>query len=318
MPRAEPREIAPHERGAPVRWYTHGWNRDLSWRLIHSIIPRVPRFLRPPIHLITTAVCWLGMPRERRAVRLNLERVSGRSGPALRLLTFRLFYDFSKFMVGYIDIMRKRPQDMRRWVEGGDEAARRIEALLAEGKGLIVLTLHLGNWEMGLAHLAGMGYRVNVVLRPEDSEGAVYEQEARRRAGVRVVPAGGSAWNGLDLLLCLRRGEIVAIQGDRPFGPAREPMPLFGAPVDLPSGPFVLAQTSGAPILAVCVPIRGHFRYRILLDGPIRVGPGPDGVRAAVGTFARMVEGFVSTFPTQWFNFYEVWERSGERDAPPG
>ena len=122
--------------------------------------------------------------------------------------------------------MRKRPEDMRRWVEGGDEAARRIEALLAEGKGLIVLTLHLGTWEMGLAHLAGMGYRVNVVLRPEDSEGAVYEQEARRRAGVRVVPAGGSAWNGLDLLLCLRRGEIVAIQGDRPFGPARERVPV--------------------------------------------------------------------------------------------
>ena len=171
---------------------------------------------------------------------------------------------------------------------------------------------------MGLAHLAGMGYRVNVVLRPEDSEGAVYEQEARRRTGVRVVPAGESAWNGLDLLLCLRRGEIVAIQGDRPFGPLRERVPLFGAPVDLPAGPFLLAQTSGTPILAGCVPIRGHFRYRIVQDGPIWVGPGPDGVRAAVEEFARILETFVSAYPTQWFNFYEVWERTGEKDAPPG
>src|SRR2546427_7256321 len=207
------------------------------------------------------------MPREGPAPRLNLERVTRRPGLSARFLAFRLFYNFSKFMVGYTDLVRMRPETMRRLAEGGDDARRLIQALLSEGKGLIVLTLHLGNWEMGLAHLAGMGRPVSVVLRPEDSEAAPYEGEARRRAGVRIVPAGESAWNGLDLLLALRRGEIVAIQGDRPFGPLRERARLFGAAVDLPAGPFLLAQASGAPILAVCVPIRGHFRYRIVEIG---------------------------------------------------
>ncbi len=305
-------------RAAPARWYTHGWNRDLSWRLIHAIIPRVPRVLRPPIHLATTAVCFAAMPRERRAARHNLQRVTRRSGLEARLLAFRLFYNFSKFMVGYTDLMRLRPDRMRRWVEGDDDAKRLIEALLAEGKGLIVLTLHLGNWEMGLMHLAGVGRPVSVVLRPEDSEAAPFEDEARGRAGVRVVPAGESAWNGLDLLLALRRGEIVAIQGDRPFGPLKQRVRLFGAPVDLPAGPFVLAQASGAPILAVCVPIRGHFRYRIVVDGPLRVGPGAEGVREAVEAFTRILERFVSDYPTQWFNFYEVWERTEREGARPG
>ena len=318
MQREDPGGTAPEDRPLPERWYTHGWNRDISWRLIHTVIPKVPRPLRPPIHLATTAVCFLAMPRERRAARLNLERVTKRSGLAARLLAFRLFYNFSKFMVGYTDIMRLEPGTMRRWVEGGDEATRRIQALLAEGKGLIVLTLHLGNWEMGLAHLAAMGRPVSVVLRPEDSEAAPFEDEAHRRAGVRVVPAGESAWNGLDLLLSLRRSEIVAIQGDRPFGPLRQRASLFGAPVDLPAGPFVLAQASGAPILAVCVPILGHFRCRIVVDGPLRVGPGGEGVRAAVEAFARVVERFVGAYPTQWFNFYEVWERTVREGAPPG
>lgn len=291
----------------PVRWYTHGWNRDLSWRLIHAVIPCVPRFLRPPIHLVTTLVCFAAMPRERRAARRNLERITGRSGAAARLLAFRLFYNFSKFMVGYTDLVRQRPEEMRLRVEGGEEVTRRIEALLAEGRGLIVLTLHLGNWEMGLAHLAGLGPPVSVVVRQEDSEAARFEAAARERAGVRVVPAGESAWNGLDLLLALRRGEIVAIQGDRSFGPLRERVDLFGARVDLPAGPFVLAQASGAPVLAVGVPIQGHDRYRIIVDGPLRVGPGPEGVRAAVGAFARVIERFVGAWPTQWFNFYEVW-----------
>ncbi len=309
--------VAPGRGSPPARWYTHGWNREISWRLIDAVIPRIPRLLRPPIHVATTAVCFLAMPRERRAVRLNLQRVTKRSGLGARLLAFRLFYNFSKFMVAYTDLVRLQPDRMRGWVEGGDDARRLIETLLSEGKGLIVLTLHLGNWEMGLLHLAGMGRPVSVVLRSEDSEAAPFEEEARRRAGVRVVPAGESAWNGLDLLLALRRGEIVAIQGDRPFGPLHERVLLFGAPVDLPAGPFVLAQASGAPILAVCVPIRGHFRYRILVDGPLRVGPGAQGVRAAVEAFARVTERFVGGHPTQWFNFYEVWERSeGEGERP--
>ncbi|HEV8699943.1 MAG TPA: lysophospholipid acyltransferase family protein [Candidatus Polarisedimenticolia bacterium] len=306
------------DRGArPGRWYTHGWNRDLSWRLIHAIIPRVPRVLRPPIHLVTTLICFAAMSRERSAVRRNLERVTGRTGPGSMLQAFRLFYNFSKFMVGYTDLMRLSPEELRLRIECGEELTRRFMALLSEGRGLIVLTLHLGNWEVGLAHVAGLGPPVNVVLRQEDSEAAPFEAEARARAGVRVVSAGESAWNGLDLLLSLRRGEIVAIQGDRPFGPQTERIDLFGAPVDLPAGPFVLAQASGAPILAVSVPIRGHSRYLIALEGPLRVGPGPEGVRAAMEAFARMIERFVGAWPTQWFNFYEVW--GGPRaDGPEG
>ena len=304
-----------HEPRRSARWYTHGWNRDLSWSLIHGIIPKVPRPLRPPIHLATTAVCYVAMPRERRAARRNLERATGRSGLASRGLAFRLFYNFSKFMVGYTDLARLPHEALRRRVTGGDEARRLIESLLREGKGLIVLTLHLGNWEMGLLLLANLGRPVSVVLREEDSEAARFEEDSRRRAGVRVVPAGGSAWNGLDLLLALRRGEIVAIQGDRALGSPRERAFLFGAPVELPSGPFTLAQASGAPILAVCVPIRGHSHYAIVVDGPLRVAPGAEGVRDAVQAFARIVERFVARHPTQWFNFYDVWSVTEDRGA---
>jgi len=312
MTRRDPPGAAAGSRET-ARWYTHGWNRELSWRLIHAVMPRVPRLLRPPMHLATTAICFLAMPRERRAARRNLERATRRSGLVSRGMTFGLFYNFSKFMVGYTDLIRLSDEALRRRVEGGDGARRLIESLLQEGKGLIVLTLHLGNWEMGLLHLASLGRPVSVVLRPEDSGAAPFEKEARRRAGVRVVPAGESAWNGLDLLLALRRGEIVAIQGDRSFGPLRERANLFGAAVDLPSGPFTLAQASGAPILAVCLPIRGHSRYRIVVEGPLRIQTGERGVRKGVASFARIVERFVTAHPMQWFNFYDVWGETESR-----
>jgi len=316
-----PRDGVPVAEGGctapPKRWYTHGWNRDLSWRLIDAIIPWVPRVLRPPLHLITTIICFAAMPRERRAARRNLERVTGRSGPGSWLPTFRLFYNFSKFMVGYTDLMHLRPEDLLRRIEYRDDLKSRFTEVLAEGRGVIVLNLHLGNWEVGMAHVASLGSPVNVVLRQEESEASPFEAGARARAGVRIVAAGESAWNGLELLLALKRGEIVAMQGDRPFGTLIERVDLFGAPVDLPAGAFLLAQVSGSPILAVSMVIRGHSRYRVLLDGPLRVGPGPEGVRAGVEAFARMIERFVGAWPTQWFNFYEVWD-GGRGDAAEG
>jgi KDO2-lipid IV(A) lauroyltransferase len=302
-------------RTDPVRWYTHGWNRDLSWRLIHAVIPRVPRLLRPPIHLATTLVCFAAMPRERRAARLNLARITGRGGLASRLLAFRLFYNFSKFMVGYTDLIPFRPEKAARRVEGGEEAARAIEGLLAEGKGLIVVTLHLGHWEMGLAFLSRLGRKVSVVLRPEEAGPARWEERARYHPDVRTIAAGESAWNGLDLLLALRRGEIVAVQGDRSIGPAARRVTLFGAPFRLPDGPFRLAQASGAPILIICVPIVGHSLYRIVLQTPLRVGKDGDALQAAADEFARQAESIVARHPTQWFNFFELWD--AENAGPP-
>ena len=291
------------------RWHAHGWNRDLSWRLIRGIIPRVPRILRPPIHALTTLVCFASMPRERRAARRNLTRITGRSGLPSLFLALRLFYNFSKFMVGYTDLAPFRPELVEAWAEGRPEAQRAIAALIAEGKGLIVLTLHLGNWEIGLALLSRLGTPVNVVLRQGEGPGpARFADEARAHPGVRIVAAGDSAWNGLDLLLALRRGEIVAIQGDRPFGDPTRRVALFGAPVTLPAGPFALAQASGASILLVCCPIRGHFRYRFHVGEPLRVAPGEEGLQTAMDEFARGIERVVASYPTQWFNFYDVWK----------
>jgi lauroyl/myristoyl acyltransferase len=300
------------DRPARVRWYTHAWNRPIAWRLIHRVVPNIPRPLRPPLHLLTTAVCFAAMPRERAAARRNLGRILGSTAPAGLGPAFRLFYNFSKFMVGYTDLSPFRPERMDGRIEGGEQAAAAIRAALGEGKGLILLTLHLGNWEVGLAYLARLGGPVTVVLRPEEGPAAPFEERARAHPGLRIVAAGESEFGGLDLLLALRRGEIVTLQGDRPLGPASVRVDLFGAPADLPSGPFALAQASGAPILVVAFPIRGHDRYRVEVEGPLRVAGGPDGVAEAAAGFARRLEATVRRHPTQWFNFYDVWD--GQRD----
>ena len=79
------------------------------------------------------------------------------------------------------------------------------------------------------------------------------------------------------------------------------------------------------PILVVACPIRGHDRCRVLVEGPIRVAAGAAGVMEAAVAFARRLEGIVGRHPTQWFNFYDVWDgegagapASGRPAGPPG
>src|SRR5260221_6886520 len=76
------------------------------------------------------------MPRERLAARRNLERVTGRRGIGSRLLSFRLFYNFSKFMVGYTDLAPFRPEVIERRGGGGGAARRALPAPPAGPEGM--------------------------------------------------------------------------------------------------------------------------------------------------------------------------------------
>ncbi len=295
-------------RGAPAaRWYTHGWNRELSWRLIHAIVPRVPRPLRPPIHLLATLFFYAVMPRERHAVRRNLARIAGRPGPAPHREAFRLFYNFSIFMVGYTDLVAGDPERLRSRNTGGGEMRGAVERLLGEGRGLVIVTLHLGQWETGLALLAGEGRPVHVVLREDRSAPSVWINRARARPQMRVVTGDDSAWRGVDLLLALRRGETVVVMGDRAVGESTRVATVCGAPFPIVLGPLRLAQAAGAPILVIAVPMTGGDRFTFEAHGPLFVGPGAEGIATAAAGLARILETILRRYPTQWFNFYDVW-----------
>jgi KDO2-lipid IV(A) lauroyltransferase len=308
-------------KGPRDRWYTHGWNRDLSWKLILGVLPRVPLFLRPPLHHLMTSVCFLAMGNERRAARRNLERVTGKRGGASLRLTYRLFYNFSRFMVAYTELPPYGQDDMEEWIAGGPDLERALLESLAGERGVIVLGMHLGQWELSLAALARAGYPITVVMRREEEEAARFAREARRASGIRVVYAGEDPWMFVRLLVGLRRNEIVAMQGDRPLGGRNLTVSLFGAPAEIPSGPWELAAASGAPILPGVLILEGFRRYRLVCGESIRVagtGRGEDG-ETDPAVLCEAMEELIRRYPDQWFNFFDLWSRTGaEAGGSPG
>ncbi len=306
-----------------VRWYRHDWNSDLSWRLILTVIPRVPDFLRPPVHFVATLICFVKMGAERRAARRNLRRVTGRGSPLDLLLSFRLFYNFSKFMVAYTQLAPYCKEDPALRVNNSDEALRSLREELARGRGVILLGMHVGQWDLALAILSGFGFPVTVVMRREDEESARYAAATRDAAGLKVAYTGENPWLSVELRSALHRNEIVAMQGDRSYGDRTAWVPLFGAPAEIPVGPWELARASGASVVPAVLVFEGHRQYRCVFGEPIRpgeAGSDPEDSRQGMARIAAALESIIRRYPDQWFNFYDVWPEESRGvgvEAPP-
>jgi KDO2-lipid IV(A) lauroyltransferase len=306
-------QAAPSEAKPAARWYTHGWNNRLSWELILRVIPWVPWFLLIPLHHVTTMLCFACMPRERSAARRNLARVTGATGWANLKLAYRLFFNFSRFMVAYTELKDLDPARFAGRVEGKAQVDATVLKLLEEGRGLIILTMHIGHWDLGLKLLSHLNVPVHVVMQSENSEEvARYAHEARSAANVEVHRMGSSPLLGVELMTRLMRGELVAIQADRPVGHNVMMTPFFGAPASLPTGPVQLAMATGAPLLPVFVLLGKGRRYQMHALAPMRVERAASGdngfvVREAMGRMTEAMESVISRHPDQWFNFYDIW-----------
>jgi KDO2-lipid IV(A) lauroyltransferase len=304
------------------KWHAHGWNNETSLALIRGIIPRVPRVLVPAIAVPTTALCMAYMREERRAARRNLARILGVEGAALHRATFRLFYNFSKFMVSYCELSRLTPEEVRSRSDGAPAGAATIARCLAGGRGVIVLTAHLGNWEAGLRLLEGAGVPVNVVMQVDEASPVEMQLAAlRQNASVRVIAVGDEPSTALALKAALARNEILAVQGDRAGGARSIRAVVFGAPLPLPLGPFLLAYHTGAALLPAFFLQDGWWRFRSEIRDPIalpRTGDRDADLRVAAAAYGASLEDVIRRYPDQWFNFYDPWHRpdGGASECP--
>jgi KDO2-lipid IV(A) lauroyltransferase len=137
-------------------------------------------------------------------------------------------------------------------------------------------------------------------------------------------------WLAVELLAALRRGEIVALQADRPYGDRAARVVLFGGATDIPAGPWDLAAASGAPILPAVALFEGAKSYRLVCGEPVFAekesgeARGGSRDRRGIERLAAAMEALIAKRPDQWFNFYDVWpddpaapSTSEERERAP-
>jgi len=251
---------------------------------------------------------------ERRAILLdNLRRTAPNASAAerKRLLrnTFRYIADCQ---VDLYRLVGRSPNESPMLVElrGREhlEAARRV------GRGVIVATGHLGNYELGAAWLAALGYPVHGIV--EDVHPSILKllEQYRTATGMRTISRNRGA---RDAYRVLKSGEILLVVADRVIGDVSDgvEVPFCDGLRAVPRGPAQLSLATGAPIVlgfAVRTP-EGPRRYRITLEPPIMPdGTEPDAAVILTRKIADRVAAAVRAHPDQWFVFQPGWI-TGER-----
>ena len=265
-----------------------------------------------PAETFCGAFFTLWLHNVRRAIRYNLEPVLGRCGFwAGQLRALRTLVAFSRCFgdryerLGHAERFRVIVEGRELW-----EAAARSR------RGIVLVTAHVGAWD-AMSQLAPSGLdRPLHVVREEELDPAS-QQFVERLVREQGHPnchthfANGDPGLGLRLRAALERGEIVALQGDRPrVGSRSVRASLFGRSLDLPAGPAVLARLTGAELLPVFCFRERHYVYRIVFRPPVRISP--DLARGAAEEEAtraigREIEWAIRQSPHQWFALGRVW-----------
>jgi KDO2-lipid IV(A) lauroyltransferase len=264
------------------------------------------------------------MKKTRFHVRENIEGISmGRwSEGKIKVLVRKTFQNYGQYLLDYMVMHRLNSSNKNRWVEQEVGEGYMVEALLA-GKGVICITPHLGNWEIGGLLFSFKGGKLNVLTLDErDLDTKSYREEMRRRKGIKnlyINPKDDSPMAILDAVKALRRNEIVAMLGDRIESQRTMVFNFFGRKIAFPIGVAILAMATEAPVLPVFVVMERNRKYKGIIESPIFFNPSSRGdretvIREGMESLIKIFEGYIEKYPDQWYNFYPYWNegRRGE------
>jgi predicted LPLAT superfamily acyltransferase len=234
-----------------------------------------------------------------------------------RWMVFRHFLAFGFALIDRVAILAGKTRHFSFTFDGEEH----LRQAVAEGRGVLLLTAHIGNWEAAGQLLSRLDVPINVTgFDKETTEIRGMLNEASR-ARFRLIPLTGSPTDAIQLVAAMRRGEVVAMLGDRAYGSPAAKISFAGGTASFPIGAYVMAAIAGAPLVHVfnLREARGHYRF--FGFPPQRPQMPPHNQRDAylrdcAQRFANDLETILKRDPLQWYNFYPFWEESSEAQQP--
>ena len=194
------------------------------------------------------------------------------------------------------------------------EFIARLKTIQAEGRGVIVLGAHVGNFDLGMLGFAAHGFVVQAVTYALPPGGYQLQNKMRTEAGYIVTPADGPAVK--TALKRLRAGGIILTGIDRVLPEAATPIQFFGLPAFMPTGYVRLALSTKAIILLVRLDNRGEGKYHVVLHTDIEATSSGDRKRDTIENTEMVLaeaEEIIRARPDEWMMFHPVWPQLLER-----
>ena len=254
-------------------------------------------------------------PSARRSASHYLKRRFPGRGPIWHFFTaIRYFYRFGQVLIdqGVIGIRGTNALRVDFPLE------RDLYQRAHKGRGLVLLTSHVGGWQSAMACMRFLDLPVHFQFKREaHTEGRHFFDLAGQSDAFRIVDPSGFLGGMVQMTNALSAGECVSLMGDRAWGARTLKTPFLGQPAAFPISPYHLAVVTGAGLVALLTVRTGKLSYRIeslcLTDGLDRDSLSRDeAIAELLRRYALFLERFLEKHPLMWFNFFDFWAEGKE------
>jgi KDO2-lipid IV(A) lauroyltransferase len=279
------------------------------YRITQHLIHILPPSWALSFALFISDLQYCFSPRDRKAVSNNLKCILSDSSNFSHQ-TREVFRSFGRYLCDFFLTQEKVDQEfIRQRVRL--ENFKAVEDVLKKNHGCILLTGHIGNWEMGAAVISTLGHPITAIALPH-KERPVNDlfNHQREMKGVKVVPTSTAVRQCIE---DLRNNRIVAVVGDRDFNNHGEVMDFLGKKALIPKGPAVFSIKTQAPIVPcfLLYDQQGNYVFKFYdpIDPPVVVEEQnmEDAMLTMMKQYLRIIEDTIRQYPTQWLMFREFW-----------
>ncbi len=195
-----------------------------------------------------------------------------------------------------------------------------VKEALSRGKGAIVISAHIGNWEMGGVLLNMLGCPTTVIALPhkERPVNNLFNKQ-REAGGGAVIPTSFAIRRCLNIL---KNNGMVAVIADRDFSASGEVLDFLGRKALIPKGAAILSAKTGAPFIPVFLMREKDHTFSLTLEDPIYPSHECNGeidqktLLPLMKQHTAVIERKIRQYPTQWLMFRKFWIEPSEVKKP--
>jgi len=247
--------------------------------------------------------------RDRKAVRDNLRHILTDTAK-ISWYTRGVFRNFGRYLV---EFFRMEKHIDKKFIEKYIKIQNQeyIDQVQHSNTGGIILTAHIGNWELGAATLALLGYSLSAVVLPHKQRTVndLFNHQ-REIKGIKVIPTHQAIRRCLKEL---KNKRFIALVADRDFSYSGIEFEFFGQKTRLPKGPVLFALKTNVPIIPTFLISDGNGKFTLKFYKPIELPKNRNGLsddrmmKKIMKEYVNIIENEVSQNPSQWLMFKKFW-----------
>ncbi|MBL7717623.1 MAG: lipid A biosynthesis acyltransferase [Flavipsychrobacter sp.] len=283
-------------RGTPLGYRIFVWLLQKGGlRMAYALLPFVTAYYRLFVKAATNPLHYL-----------YTQRMGFSKAEAAKLIRKNL-NTFGQTLIDKIAVLSGGGKELTFEHEGGHY----LNEIADNGKGGIIISAHLGNWEVAGHKLERLGSAINIVMYDgEDQQIRQYMDQFEQKRSFNLILIKEDMSHIYEMSAALARNELICLHADR-FRPGNRTLrhTFLGREASFPAGPFILASKLRAPVCFVFAFKQSNFHYHFVAH-PWKTyeGRGTAGMERMLDDYVATLERGLQQYPEQWFNYFDFWK----------